>query len=271
MVSPRPNVWCMPFDERVERWPIRKIPGDFNALYSQAARASRGVALTGAPAERNAVARLASAVPEVRVDYDEATQNPVRVSSARPDGRLTAEPSESPQEAARQFVAERADLWELTNSDVDTVEVVSVSSRGLPTVRMFQKVDGVEVFQSDMTAAVAADNKVVSVAGQLFRSAGADPRALRRAPQRLIVPRLPPAGRLSPKKPSPRRHPTSPDIRTSRPISSRRRPAPDSGAYRFYACKWKVPATGKREKPNAAPSKRLPTHRCSSGRYGSRT
>jgi hypothetical protein len=219
----------------------QKIPGDFNALYSQAARASRGVTLTAAPAERNAVARLASAVPEVRVDYDEATQNPVRVSSARPDGRLTAEPSESPQEAARQFVAERADLWELTNSDVDTVEVVSVSPRGLPTVRMIQKVDGVEVFMSDMTAAVAPDNKVVSVAGQLFRSAGADPARVTARAAASDSAAAAASGRLSaeeaiakaasdltgfPYKPS-----------DFKPSEERQ----DGSAYRFYASKWKMP------------------------------
>ena len=101
---------------------------------------------------------------------------------AEPAGRLSAQPMATPEAAARQFVKERADLWQLNDQDVATVEVVSVSTQGLPTVRMIQKVDGVEVFQSDMTAAVAPDNRVVSVAGQLFQAAGAEPtRAAARA------------------------------------------------------------------------------------------
>ena len=159
-----------------------KVPENFNALYSRAARAARGVAVAAAPADRPAVSRMAGDVPDLTVDYDEATQNPVRVSSREPAGRLSAQPMATPEAAARQFVKERADLWQLNDQDVATVEVVSVSSQGLPTVRMIQKVDGVEVFQSDMTAAVAPDNRVVSVAGQLFRAAGAEPtRAAARA------------------------------------------------------------------------------------------
>ena len=110
----------------------------------------------------------------LRSTTTKSTQNPIRVGTRSAGGRLSMQPAESPQAAVRQFVGERADLWQLSDQDVGTVEVVSVSSKGIPTVRMIQKVDGVEVFQSDMTAAVAPDNKVVSVAGQLFRSAGAE-------------------------------------------------------------------------------------------------
>lgn len=114
----------------------QKVPENFNALYSHAAKAARGIPRAAAPAQRPAVARLADAVPEVTVDYDEATENPVRISARRPDGRLSEHPSDSPEAAARQFVSERADLWQLTPQDIGTVEVVSVSSQGLPTVRM---------------------------------------------------------------------------------------------------------------------------------------
>lgn len=225
----------------------QKVPSNFNALYSRAARAARGVAPAAAPAERAAVTRLASAVPEIDVDYDEATQNPIRVSSRAAANRLSAHAAGSPEEAARAFVEERADLWELSEQDIETVEVVSVSSQGLPTVRMIQKVDGVEVFQSDMTAAIAADNKVVSVTGQLFRSAGAGPtRAVARAASARSTSASPPQGNLSveeaiakaasdltgfPYKPS--------DFKKA--ATSR-----TSGPYRFYASKWRMPTTAKR-------------------------
>ncbi len=44
-----------------------KVPTDFNALYSRAARAARGVTATAAPIERLAIARLADAVPDATV------------------------------------------------------------------------------------------------------------------------------------------------------------------------------------------------------------
>ena len=225
----------------------QKVPTNFNALYSRAARNARGVAAAVVPTERPAVARLSGSVPDVAVDYDDATQNPVRLSSRDAANRLSAQAAASPEEAARTFVKDRADLWQLDSQDVDTVEVVSVSSQGLPTVRMIQKVDGVEVFQSDMTAAVASDNKVVSVTGQLFRSAGTEPmRAAARLANARSRTSAAPAGNLSaeeaiakaafdltgfPYKPS--------DFK--RAAQSR-----DAGPYRFYTSKWKLPASGKR-------------------------
>ena len=107
----------------------QKVPTNFNALYSRAARNARGVAAAVVPTERPAVARLSGSVPDVAVDYDDATQNPVRVSSRDAANRLSAQPAASPEEAARTFVKERADLWQLNNQDVATVEVVSVSCR----------------------------------------------------------------------------------------------------------------------------------------------
>ena len=117
-----------------------KVPENFNALYSHGARTARGVAIAAPSDRRPAVARMAAEVPDMTIDYDDATQNPVRVSSRRAEGRLSAQPAESPEAAARQFVSERADLWQLSDQDMATVEVVSVSSQGLPTVRMIQKV-----------------------------------------------------------------------------------------------------------------------------------
>ena len=224
----------------------QKVPSNFNALYSRAARAARGVAAAAAPAERSAVARLTNSVPDVAVDYDDATQNPVRVSAPGTASRLSAQPAASPEEAARTFVKDRADLWQLNNQDVDTVEVMSVSSQGLPTVRMIQKVDGVEVFQSDMTAAVAADNKVLSVTGQLFHSAGTGPMraAARRANDRSRTGGAP-AGNLSAEEAIAKAAFDLTGFAYKPSDFKRTAVSRDAAPYRFYTSKWKLPASGK--------------------------
>jgi extracellular elastinolytic metalloproteinase len=114
--------------------PEPKIPGNFHALYDRAARAARGVAMAAAPAEPPAVARMAAEVPSLAVHLDEATNNSVQVTTDRTAGRLSTRAAASPEAAARQFVQDRADLWQLTAQDVKTVDVVSVSTSGLPTV-----------------------------------------------------------------------------------------------------------------------------------------
>lgn len=242
-----------------------KVPENFNALYSRGARAARGLALAVPSAERAAVARLNSAVPDVKLDYDDATQNPVRVSTGRPEGRLSAQPAESPQAGVRQFVDERADLWQLSDQDIGTVEVVAVSSQGLPTVRMIQKVDGVEVFQSDMTAALAPDNKVISVAGQLFWSAAAESTrsAARAATARSRGTAAVTSGNLSAEEAIAK---AAADL-TGYPYKSGdfalEAASRESGPYRFYKSKWRMPSAVQRKakktrsaktpKPPAAP------------------
>src|SRR5262249_16639170 len=138
--------------------------------------AARGVALTATPKESPAVARMAAKVPSLAVHLDEATQNPVQVTASDVAGRISTRAAASPEVAARQFVKDNADLWQLNNQDVDPLNVVSVTTQGLPIVRMVQKVGGVEVFQSDMTAALGTDNSVVSITGQLFHGAAAAPQ-----------------------------------------------------------------------------------------------
>ncbi|CCE98514.1 hypothetical protein SFHH103_04023 (plasmid) [Sinorhizobium fredii HH103] len=237
-----------------------KVPENFNALYSRAARTARGVVVAAAPTDRPAVSRMAGDVPDLTIDYDEATQNPVRMSSLEPAGRLSAQPMATPEEAARQFVKDRADLWQLNDQDVATVEVVSVSSQGLPTVRMIQKVDGVEVFQSDMATAVASDNRVVSVAGQLFRAAGAEPT---RVAARAVSGRgagAVAAGNLSAAEAIARAasdltgYPYKPSDFKPAAAAARR----DDGGYRFYAPKWKTAPEAKRAAGKRAVAKRKP-------------
>ncbi|MBK3798121.1 peptidase [Azospirillum brasilense] len=151
----------------------RSSPSDYNALYDPATRAARNVALPALPAERPEVERLTKAVPGLTIDYDEATRNPVRISPHQPAGRLSSATADSPEATAQQFIRDQKDLWQLDYDDVETIDVLSVSRQGLPTVRMMQRVGDVEVFQSNMTVAVAQDNSVVSVTGQLFSGAAA--------------------------------------------------------------------------------------------------
>jgi extracellular elastinolytic metalloproteinase len=225
------------------------VPADFNALYDDTTRVARGGVPPTLRAAQPAIARMTNEVPNISVHLDEATQNPVQVTVAQgPEVRgatgLTTRAAASPEAAARQFIKDRADLWQLNNDDIATVNVVSVSSTGLPTVRMLQKVDGVEVFQSDMTAAVGADNNLISVSGQLFHgAAGAPHRAEARAAA------APGAGTrelqaeeaIAKAASDLTGHPYKPtDFKPAKAPT-------DSGSYRFYACKWKVPLAKKEE------------------------
>jgi extracellular elastinolytic metalloproteinase len=152
----------------------RKVPDNFHALYDRGFRAARGTLPTGsAQAETAGHERLAADVPDLVVDYDEATQLPNLVVSRLPAARLTAPSADSPEDAVVQFIQDRGDLWNLTPEDAGAVEVVSVSQKGLNTVNLIQRVEGKEVFNSDVTAAVGPDNEVISVAGQLFTGATA--------------------------------------------------------------------------------------------------
>jgi hypothetical protein len=152
----------------------RDVPKDFHALYDTGVRLERGTALTagGAP-EAAGPDRLAADVGELQVDYDEATGLPNRVSSASPTARLSAGRTGSAEEAVGQFVARHGDLWRLSPQDVEGVEIASVSGARLRTAHLLQRVDGVEVFNSDVTAAITPANEVISVAGQFFPGAAA--------------------------------------------------------------------------------------------------
>ena len=146
-----------------------KVPSDFSALYDFGLRTRRGLA----PARRtDGDVRLSGAVDDLQVDYDEATRLPVRVTSRSSARRLAPnDAAVAPEDAARQFLEARGDLWNLSEPDLGTVQVRSVSTRGIPTVRLIQQVNGVDVFNSDMTVALNGANEVVSVTGQLFAGA----------------------------------------------------------------------------------------------------
>ncbi|MGH9362295.1 MAG: M36 family metallopeptidase [Thermoanaerobaculia bacterium] len=156
----------------------RELPEDFHALYDRGFRAARGTAMrAAAEVETRGHRRLRAELPDVEVVYDEATQLPKRVAvrreeGAQPRARTLSRAANSPEDAVLGFIHERGDLWNLTPADAATVEVVSVSQHGLPTVQLVQRVEGKEVFNSELKAAVSPDNQVVSLAGQLFPGAG---------------------------------------------------------------------------------------------------
>jgi hypothetical protein len=151
-----------------------KVPSDFSALHDFGLRQRRGLV----PTRRTAGdVRLAAAVDDLQIEYDESTQLPVRVTSRTSARRLAPANAAAPEDAARQFIEAHGDLWNLSAPDMETVQVRSVSTRGLPTVRLVQQVNGVDVFSSDMTVALNGSNEVVSVTGHPF--AGANQPAAR--------------------------------------------------------------------------------------------
>ncbi len=174
------------------------FPDDFHALYDRGFRTSRGITAAVAGAGRRGPRRLAKEVKGVEVQYDDATQLPNLVLTRQPATRLSRRSVGTPEGAVSEFIKDRSDLWNLSAEDAETIEVVSLSQpraeaptegrvrRGrrapsarprlnlenLKTVNMIQRVEGKEVFNSEVTAAVNAENQVLSVAGQFFHGAG---------------------------------------------------------------------------------------------------
>jgi extracellular elastinolytic metalloproteinase len=147
------------------------IPSNYHALYDRGIQAARSA--QEAPTREVTTQgreRLVAEIPGVVVDEDETTRLPNRISSHQPGTRLSP-PSESEGVAVRQFLQRRGDLWNLREEDAESVEVRSVSRAGLKTVRVVQRVEGVEVFDSEVTVALNADNEVLSVVGQFFPGA----------------------------------------------------------------------------------------------------
>ena len=163
--------------------------------------------------------------------------------------------AQTPEGAVAEFVRSKADLWQLSADDAATIEVVSVSaprgaapppaSRGgarsaarssfslgnLKTVNLVQRVEGKEVFNSDMTAAVNANNEVITVAGQFFP--GAASRSTRARALGVVEPRRAAAdaagGSDRPRRVRPdQRRRTPPRTSAATPIR------PTAAPYRFY-------------------------------------
>ena len=87
-----------------------------------------------------------------------------------------SQPSEvEPEVAVTRFIEDQRGLWGLSQEDAAAVEVVAVSRKGLPSVRLIQRMDGVEVFNSDVTVGIDQRNAVLSVSGQLFPGVARSP------------------------------------------------------------------------------------------------
>ncbi|MCA1675341.1 MAG: peptidase, partial [Actinobacteria bacterium] len=142
-----------------------QVPPDFHARYDRELPPAAAVEATG-------LRRLESDFPAAIVHVDETTGAPKQVTVPAPSARLT--PAATDAEAAvRALVDDRADLWGLGPDDVATVEIRSVSERGLRTARLIQRVGNREVFNSDVTVALTPANEVIAVTGQLFAGAAA--------------------------------------------------------------------------------------------------
>jgi hypothetical protein len=197
---------------------------------------------------------MTETVPDLDVYYDQATQLPNLIVTKRPTARLSRRASGTPEGVVTDFIRNRGDLWRLSADDADTIEVVSVSRPtgepesdaaarrstrkgrrsstestfnvgNLRTVNMVQRIEGKEVFNSEVTAAVTPQNEVLSVAGQFFPGAGAGPTRSRALTTTSLTPEEEAIARAAfdlTNEPY-----TATDFkRTSDP--------PDSGAYRFY-------------------------------------
>jgi hypothetical protein len=68
--------------------------------------------------------RLSADVPDLVIEEDETTGLPNRIVSRQPDARLST-PTPSAEDAARQFVQDRRDVWNLTSEDAAPVQVRS--------------------------------------------------------------------------------------------------------------------------------------------------
>lgn len=147
------------------------IPDDYHALYDRGVQVARSAEFP-APESTSAGRDVLSAdVPDLVIEEDEATGLPNRIMSRQPSGRLSAPGPSDPGEAVLQFIEDRRDVWNLTEEDAAAVQVRSVSRAGLKTAQLFQSVDGVEVFDSDVTVALDDENGVIAVSGQLFPGA----------------------------------------------------------------------------------------------------
>jgi extracellular elastinolytic metalloproteinase len=243
----------------------RSVPANFHALYDRGFRSSRGLA---APPTARALTpsarRLAREVKDLEVHYDQTTQLPnmiISKSRVAPLAReRAARPPRTPEGAVADFIRSRGDLWQLSPEDTATIEVVSVSQprgdatprpRGaragaraaasstfniakLKTVNLLQRVDGKEVFNSDTTAAVNANNEVISVSGQFFPGAASRATRSRTAAARSGAG----AANLTPPEEAVAR--AAFDLTNAAYTGadfSRAIDPPDSGAYRFYEYK----------------------------------
>jgi extracellular elastinolytic metalloproteinase len=150
---------------------MKEGPSNFHALYDVSQQAMRSPEFrTSAPPSTETL-RMAGEDDASTVHYDEATNQPKLIRFDAPDARFsmrTAGPPPDAASAAKGFFDERRDLWGLSEADAAAIEVSAVSEKGLKTVNLLQRVDGVDVFNSDLNVGLDSDNRILSVAGQPF-------------------------------------------------------------------------------------------------------
>ncbi|MET1085902.1 MAG: M36 family metallopeptidase [Arthrobacter sp.] len=160
------------------------IPDDYHALYDRGVQAARSAEMPSPEMPTTGRDQLSADIPDLVIEEDETTGLPNRVISRQPAARLSEPGPSDPAEAARRFIQERRAVWNLAEEDASAVQVRSVSRTGLKTAQLYQSVDGVEVFDSEMTVALDDGNGVISLAGQFFPGAGAAVRESRTAQAR---------------------------------------------------------------------------------------
>jgi extracellular elastinolytic metalloproteinase len=154
-------------------------PDDYHALYDGGIQAARSAELPTREAPSIGRDQLSADVPDLVIEEDETTGLPNRIVSRQPSGRLSAPGPSDPGDAVRQFIQDRRAVWNLTEEDATAVEVRSVSRVGLKAAQLYQRVDGVEIFDSDVTVAFDDENGVISTSGQFFPGAGVAARGSR--------------------------------------------------------------------------------------------
>lgn len=160
------------------------IPDDYHALYDRGVQVARSAEQPSAETPTTGRDALSADVPDLVIEEDETTGLPNRIVSRQPSGRLAAPGPSDPGDAVRQFIQDRRAVWNLAEEDAAAVQVRSVSRTGLKTAQLYQSVDGVEVFDSDVTVALDDGNGVISMSGQFFPGAGVAARERRAAQAR---------------------------------------------------------------------------------------
>lgn len=160
-------------------------PENYHALYDRAGQSGRRAPTKDVEKAPNAAARrLAEEYGGINIQYDEATQAPKFICRNRPGDteNLQEKRDGKPEDAVYEFLKGNCSLWNASEDDIEALEAVGVSRKGLRTVRLRQRANGVEVFNSDLTVAVGAANEIQSVSGQVFDEVSKVPAAADRSP-----------------------------------------------------------------------------------------
>ncbi len=104
----------------------------------------------------------------IKVHLDPATLHPNLISVQKTGVKLDLPAIDSPEEDSILVIKKLKDLWELTETDIENSAVKSVSRKGLNVTRLIQRINGIDVFCSEISIAFNKERQVVSIAGQFF-------------------------------------------------------------------------------------------------------